>query len=144
MVWQTPTALRSALIRFRCPACRLRHQASEATYARTFICSGCGKRLFVAAVSRDQVRLTLTRLRTILTGWGFLFASLVLDVGLAHLGYTAMTGGEQLGVGANLALVGLMAMVGLFLLNLLAEQMGEGEGGRDRPSGAATSSTLPT
>jgi hypothetical protein len=73
-----------------------------------------------------------------------LLAALTLEVGLAHLGYTAMTGGERLGVGANLVLAGLMAMVGVFLFNLLAERMGEGMGGRGWPSGDATSSTLLT
>jgi hypothetical protein len=118
-------------------------------YSRTFICPACGKRLFLPAAGpgeaqKHKARLTLTRLRTILTGWGLILASLALEVGLAHLSYTAMTDGEMLGVGADLALVGLMALVSLFLLNLLAERMGEGMGGKGRPPGATTFPTLTT
>jgi hypothetical protein len=120
-------------------------------FGRTFYCSGCGKRLFVPAVRTGRARLTLTRLRTILTGWGLLLASLALEVGLAYLGYTAVTDwlsashhGRGFGVGAGLALIGLMALVGLLLLNLLAERMGERKCGSRRPSGDTTSSTQPT
>jgi hypothetical protein len=129
----------------------LRHQASEAMYARTFICSGCGKRLFVAAVSRGRARHTLTRLRTLLTGWGLLLASLVLEVGLALLGYTAVTDwpspfqdGQRLGVGIGLTFAGLVALVGVFLFNLVAERTGERKRGMGLLPSGTTTSTLTT
>jgi hypothetical protein len=98
----------------------------------------------------QKARRLLTHLRTILTGWGLLLASVVLEVGLTLLGHTAITGSptpfqdsHRLGVGVGLTFAGMVALVGVFLFNLVAERTGEGKRGRGLPSSGTTTSTLP-
>jgi hypothetical protein len=99
---------------------------------------------------KHKARRIWTRLRTILTGWSLFLASVVLEVGLAHLLYTSITGSpsplhhsQRLGVGVGLTFAGLVVLVGVFLFNLVAERIGEGKRGRGLPSSSTTPFTLP-